>query len=346
MPFDKGHRDGAGNPPNSDGLMTDYLWKNILTKRKLARIIENYAQVVVKEDPETKKKSANQIFPRYHQLDCVEKLLADVKSNGVGKRYFIQHSAGSGKSNSIAWLAHQLISLERDGRPLLDTVIVVTDRRVLDRQIRDTIKQFMQVANTVAWAESASDLSQHIADGKRIVVTTVEKFPYALPKLSEEHRDRKFGIIIDEAHQGQSGRNAAQMNLALSVELPDGEADNEDKIHAMMAGRRLLTSASYFAFTATPKNKTLETFRVPYEDGGETKFKPFHVYTMKQAIQEGFILDVLANYVSIESYYKLMKTVEDDLMFAKKRAQEAAQLRRGKQLHHRQEGCDHRRAFP
>ena len=321
LPFDKGYRDGAGNPPNPDGLMTDYLWKDILTKRMLARIIENYAQVVVEVDPETRKKSVKQIFPRYHQLDCVEKLLADVRSEGVGKRYLIQHSAGSGKSNSIAWLAHQLISLERGGRPLLDTVIVVTDRRVLDRQIRDTIKQFMQVANTVAWAESASDLSQHITDGKRIVVTTVEKFPYALPRLSEVHHDRKFGIIIDEAHQGQSGRNAAQMNLALSAELPDDEADNEDKINAMMEGRRLLTSASYFAFTATPKNKTLETFGVPYEDGGETKFRPFHVYTMKQAIQEGFILDVLANYVSIDSYYKLMKTIEDDPMFDKKRAQ-------------------------
>ena len=321
LPFDKGYRDGAGNPPNPDGLMTDYLWKDILTKRMLARIIENYAQVVVEVDLETRKKSVKQIFPRYHQLDCVEKLLADVRSEGVGKRYLIQHSAGSGKSNSIAWLAHQLISLERGGRPLLDTVIVVTDRRVLDRQIRDTIKQFMQVANTVAWAESASDLSQHITDGKRIVVTTVEKFPYALPRLSEVHHDRKFGIIIDEAHQGQSGRNAAQMNLALSAELPDDEADNEDKINAMMEGRRLLTSASYFAFTATPKNKTLETFGVPYEDGGETKFRPFHVYTMKQAIQEGFILDVLANYVSIDSYYKLMKTIEDDPMFDKKRAQ-------------------------
>lgn len=321
LPFDKGYRDGAGNPPNPDGLMTDYLWKDILTKRKLARIIENYAQVVVEVDQETNRKTVKQIFPRYHQLDCVEKLLANVKRNGVGKRYLIQHSAGSGKSNSIAWLAHQLISLERDGRPLLDTVIVVTDRRVLDRQIRDTIKQFMQVASTVAWAESASDLSQHITDGKRIVITTVEKFPYALPRLSEEHRDRKFGIIIDEAHQGQSGRNAAQMNLALSAELPDDEADCEDKINAMMEGRRLLTRASYFAFTATPKNKTLETFGMPYEDGGETKFRPFHVYTMKQAIQEGFILDVLANYVSIDSYYKLMKTVEDDPMFDKKRAQ-------------------------
>lgn len=151
LPFNKGYKDGAGNPPNPDGLMTDYLWKDILTKEKLARIIENYAQVVEEVDPETKKKSVKQIWPRYHQLDCVEKLLADVKQNGIGKRYLIQHSAGSGKSNSIAWLAHQLIGLEQDGHPMIDSVIVVTDRKILDKQIRDTIKQFMQVKNTVVY---------------------------------------------------------------------------------------------------------------------------------------------------------------------------------------------------
>ena len=160
--------------------MTDYLWKDILTKTKLSRIIENYVQVVVEENPETRKKSVKQIWPRYHQLDCVEKLLADVRQYGVGKRYLIQHSAGSGKSNSIAWLAHQLIGLERDGRPMIDSVIVVTDRRILDKQIRDTIKQFMQVKNTVVWAQHSGDLKKAIQDGKRIIVTTVEKFPYIL----------------------------------------------------------------------------------------------------------------------------------------------------------------------
>ncbi len=168
LPFDKGYNDGAGNPPNPDGIMTDYLWKDILTKQKLSRIIENYAQVVEEVDPETKKKSVKQIFPRYHQLDVVEKLLADVKGNGVGQKYLIQHSAGSGKSNSIAWLAHQLIGLEKDGRPMIDSVIVVTDRRILDKQIRDTIKQFMQVSNTVVWAEHSGDLTKAITDGKRI----------------------------------------------------------------------------------------------------------------------------------------------------------------------------------
>lgn len=320
LPFNKGYNDGAGNPPNPDGLMTDYLWKDILTKRKLSRIIENYAQVVEEVDEDTKKKSVKQIWPRYHQLDCVEKLLADVQENGVGKRYLIQHSAGSGKSNSIAWLAHQLIGLEKDGHPMIDSVLVVTDRRILDKQIRNTIKQFMQVKNTVVWAEHSGDLRKAIQDGKRIIISTIEKFPYIISEIGQEHKNNKFAIIIDEAHSGQSGRNSANMNLALSGLATDDEADNEDKINAMMEGRKLVSSASYFAFTATPKNKTEEMFGVPYEEDGEIKHRPFHVYTMKQAIQEGFILDVLRNYTTIESWYKLMKTVEDDPMFDKKRA--------------------------
>lgn len=321
LPFNKGYHDGAGNPPNPEGIMTDYLWKDILTKTKLSRIIENYAQVVVEENPETRKKSVKQIWPRYHQLDCVEKLLADVKQYGVGKRYLIQHSAGSGKSNSIAWLAHQLIGLERDGRPMIDSVIVVTDRRILDKQIRDTIKQFMQVKNTVVWARHSGDLKKAIQDGKRIIVTTVEKFPYISQEIGQEHVNHTFAIIIDEAHSGQSGRNAASMNLALSGMASDSELDNEDKINAMVEGRKLVKTASYFAFTATPKNKTEEVFGTPYEEDGKIKHRPFHVYTMKQAIQEGFILDVLKNYVTIDSWYKIAKKVEDDPMFDKKRAQ-------------------------
>lgn len=321
LPFDKGYNDGAGNPPNPNGLMTDYLWKEVLTKDKLSRIIENYAQVVVEEDPETKRKSVKQIFPRYHQLDVVESLLADVEENGIGKRYLIQHSAGSGKSNSISWLAHQLIGLEENGHPMLDSVLVVTDRRILDKQIRDNIKQFMQVANTVEWAEHSSDLRDAIKDGKRIIITTIEKFPYVVPDIGAKHKDNKFAVIIDEAHSGQSGRNSAQMNLALSGLASEDEMDNEDKINAMMEGRKLLNNASYFAFTATPKNKTLETFGVPYQDGDEVKHRPYHSYTMKQAIQEGFILDVLKYYTPIASYYKLMKSVQDDPMFDKKRAQ-------------------------
>lgn len=321
LPFNKGYHDGAGNPPNPEGIMTDYLWKDILTKTKLSRIIENYAQVVVEENPETRKKSVKQIWPRYHQLDCVEKLLADVRQYGVGKRYLIQHSAGSGKSNSIAWLAHQLIGLERDGRPMIDSVIVVTDRRILDKQIRDTIKQFMQVKNTVVWAQHSGDLKKAIQDGKRIIVTTVEKFPYISQEIGQEHINHTFAIIIDEAHSGQSGRNAANMNLALSGLASDCELDNEDKINAMVEGRKLVKTASYFAFTATPKNKTEEVFGTPYEEDGQIKHRPFHVYTMKQAIQEGFILDVLKNYVTIDSWYKIAKKVEGDPMFDKKRAQ-------------------------
>lgn len=330
LPFDKGYNDGAGNPPNPIGLMTDYLWKDILTKEKLTLIIENYAQVVIEVDEETKKKKEKQIFPRYHQLDVVTKLLSDVRKNGVGRKYLIQHSAGSGKSNSIAWLAHQLVGLEQNGRPMLDSVIVVTDRRILDKQIRDTIKQFMQVSNTVAWAEHSGDLTKAITDGKRIIVTTIEKFPYIVPQIGAAHKENRFAIIIDEAHSGQSGRNSAQMNLALSGLASDDEMDNEDKINAMMEGRKLLNNASYFAFTATPKNKTLETFGILVvdeygtpilNDKGELQHKPFHVYTMKQAIQEGFILDVLRNYTTIDSFYRLMKTVEDDPMFDKKRAQ-------------------------
>ena len=330
LPFDKGYNDGAGNPPNPNGLMTDYLWKDILVKEKLTLMIENYAQVVVEVDEDTKKKKEKQIFPRYHQLDVVTKLLSDVRENGVGRKYLIQHSAGSGKSNSIAWLAHQLIGLEQDGRPMLDSVIVVTDRRILDKQIRDTIKQFMQVSNTVAWAEHSGDLTKAITDGKRIIITTIEKFPYALPQIGADHKENRFAIIIDEAHSGQSGRNSAQMNLALSGLASDDEMDNEDKINAMMEGRKLLNNASYFAFTATPKNKTLETFGILVvdeygtpilNDKGELQHEPFHDYTMKQAIQEGFILDVLQNYTPIDSFYRLMKTVEDDPMFDKKRAQ-------------------------
>lgn len=322
LPFNKGWNDGAGNPPNPNGLMTDYLWKNILTKSMLSRIIEKYAQVVEEKDPETHRIKEKQIFPRYHQLMAVESLLADVKRNGVGKRYLIQHSAGSGKSNSIAWLTHQLTNLEdANGNLLVDSVIVVTDRVILDKQIRDNIKQFAQVGNIVAWAEHSGDLRRAIEDGRRIIITTIEKFPYVLPEIGEDHKDRHFAIVIDEAHSSQNGKTSGTMNMTLSAIMNDPDLDNEDKINAMCEGKKLLKNASYFAFTATPKNKTLETFGTPYLDAGETKFRPFHVYTMKQAIQEGFILDVLKYYTPISSFYRLKKTVEDDPMFDKKKAQ-------------------------
>lgn len=322
LPFNKGYKDGAGNPPNPEGIKTDYLWKQILKKNELSNIIENYAQIVEEKDEETKKIKKTQIFPRYHQLSAVKEILENVLKSGVGQKYLIQHSAGSGKSNSIAWLAHQLVSLSKDGRNLFDSVIVVTDRINLDKQIKNTIKSFMQVASTVGHAESSGDLKGLLQDGKRIIITIVHKFPYILDDIGNEHRKNNFAIIIDEAHSSQSGNMSAKMNMALSENYDESEDEaTEDKILKILEGRKMLTNASYFAFTATPKNKTLEMFGVPYPSEGKIKHRPFHIYTMKQAIQEGFIIDVLKNYTPIKSYYKIAKIVEDDPLFDKKKAQ-------------------------
>ena len=324
LPFNKGYNDGAGNPPNPAGLATDYLWKEILTKDRLTDILENYAQVIEEKDEKTGKKTHKQIFPRYHQLTVVRKLLADAKQTGAGKRYLIQHSAGSGKSNSIAWLAHQLVGLERHKRAVFDSIIVVTDRRVLDKQIRDTIKSFAQVGNVVGHAERSGDLRRFINEGKQIIITTVQKFPFILAEIGDDHRQNKFAIIIDEAHSSQGGRTASKMNMALSSDISESEEEEstEDKINELMESRKMLTNASYFAFTATPKNKTLEIFGEPDpQPDGKVKHRPFHSYTMKQAIQEGFILDVLKNYTPVESFYRLMKTVEGDPLFDTKKAQ-------------------------
>lgn len=323
LPFNQGYNDGAGNPPNPDGLKTDYLWKNILTRVSLTDIIENYAQLVEEKDPKTGKKKRKQIFPRYHQLDVVRKLLNDVGENGVGKRYLIQHSAGSGKSNSIAWLVHQMIGLQKDNKPIFDSIIVVTDRRILDQQIRDTIKQFAQVSATVGHAEHSGDLRRFIESGKKIIITTLQKFPFILDEIGSEHRGRRFAIVIDEAHSSQGGRTSAKMSMALSEAGAEEEDETfEDQINRLMEARKLLPNASYFAFTATPKNKTLELFGSPEpQPDGTVKHRPFHSYTMKQAIQEGFILDVLANYTPVKSYYKLMKKIEDDPEFDVKKAQ-------------------------
>lgn len=331
LPFNKGWNDGAGNPPNESGIKTDYLWKQILTKPGLTDIIENYAQVVEEKDDKGRKK-LKQIFPRYHQLDVVRNLLADAKASGVGKRYLIQHSAGSGKSNSIAWLAHQLIGLDDEGAALFDSVIVVTDRRVLDKQIKDTIKQFAQVSATVGHAARSGDLRRFLKSGKKIIISTVQKFPFILDEIGDEHRGRKFAIIIDEAHSSQGGRTSAKMNIALSEQGGEDDEDTfEDQINRIMEARKMLPNASYFAFTATPKNKTLELFGEPVTEGDKVKHRPFHSYTMKQAIQEGFILDVLANYTPVESYYRLMKTVEDDPEFDTKKAKK--KLRRYVESH-------------
>jgi type I restriction enzyme R subunit len=323
LPFNKGYNDGAGNPPNPQGLKIDYLWREVLTRESLTDILENYAQLVEEKDLKTGKKRRRQIFPRYHQLDVVRKLLADAVAHGVGRRYLIQHSAGSGKSNSIAWLAHQLIGLARDSRPVFDSIIVVTDRRILDQQIRDTVKQFAQVSATVGHAEHSGDLRRFIESGKKIIITTLQKFPFILDEIGNEHRGRRFAIIIDEAHSSQGGRTSAKMSMALSEAGAEEEDETfEDQINRLMEARKLLPNASYFAFTATPKNKTLEMFGEPEpQPDGTVKHRPFHSYTMKQAIQEGFILDVLANYTPIKSYYRLIKTIEDDPEFDVKKAQ-------------------------
>ena len=276
------------------------------------------------KDEKTGKKKSKQIYPRYHHLTVVRQLLADVQQTGAGKRYLIQHSAGSGKSNSIAWLAHQLVGLEQKGKAVFDSIIVVTDRRILDKQIRDTIKSFAQVGNVVGHAERSGDLRRFIHEGKKIIITTVQKFPVILADMGDEHRQNKFAIIIDEAHSSQGGRTAAKMNMALSPDISesDEEESTEDKINALMESHKMLSNASYFAFTATPKNKTLEIFGNPDpQPDGKIKHHPFHSYTMKQAIQEGFILDVLKNYTPVKSFYRLMKTVEGDPLFDAKKAQ-------------------------
>jgi type I restriction enzyme, R subunit len=332
LPFNQGWNDGAGNPTNPNGLKTDYLWKRILTRAGLTDILENYAQIVEKIDPKTGRKKREQIFPRHHQLDVVRKLLADTGRNGAGRRYLIQHSAGSGKSNSIAWFAHQLIGLRRKDAPVFDSIIVVTDRKILDQQIRDTIKQFAQVGATVGHAEHSDDLRTFIAEGKKIIISTVQKFPFILDAIGGEHRGRGFAIIIDEAHSSQGGRTSAAVSMALSVAgAAEDDETLEDQINRIMEARKLLPNASYFAFTATPKNKTLEIFGEPYDQGGQTKHRPFHSYTMKQAIQEGFILDVLRFYTPVESYYKLVKKIEGDPEFDTKRAKK--KLRRYVESH-------------
>ena len=333
LPFNQGWNDGAGNPPNPEGLKTDYLWKRILTPAGLTNILENYTQVVEEKNPKTGRKKRAQIFPRYHQLDVVRRLLADAGQHGAGKCYLIQHSAGSGKSNSIAWLAHQLIGLEKDGSRAFDSIIVITDRRILDKQIRDTIKQFAQVGATVGHAEHSGDLRQFITSGKKIIVSTVQKFPFILDEIGGDHRGRRFAIIIDEAHSSQGGKTSAALSMALAEGgVAEEDETPEDHINRIMEARKMLPNASYFAFTATPKNKTLEIFGEPDpQPDGTVKHRPFHSYSMKQAIQEGFILDVLKYYTPVNSYYKLVKTVEVDPEFDTKRAKK--KLRRYVESH-------------
>ena len=342
IPFNKGLNDGkaippfgAGNPVNSKGLKTHYLWEEVLRKDSLANIIDKFAQVIEETDEDTGKKKKKMIFPRYHQLTSVKQILAHAKENGIGQKYLIQHSAGSGKSKSIAWLSHQLHGLfDKTGTTnIFDSVIVITDRTVLDKQLSDEIKQFSPTIGIVAaitsdGASKTTNLREAIANKKKVIICTIQTFPHLLKEM-EDLGSLKFAIIIDEAHSSQSGETSAKMNAVLADKGEEAEDEDEptleDKINALIESRKMIKNGSYFAFTATPKNKTLETFGVPrkYTKEGEEKtaFDAFHLYSMKQAIEEEFILDVLQNYTTYSSFYKLIKSVEENPEFDTKQAQ-------------------------
>lgn len=334
LPFNKGYNSGAGNPPNPDGIKTDYLWKQVLTRESLANIIESFAQVVEEEGADAsgkKRKKRRQIFPRFHQLRTVRALLRRAQADGVGRRYLIQHSAGSGKSNTIAWLAHQLVELrckDEPLRPQFDSIIVITDRRALDSQIARTIKAYDHVAAIFGHSDSADELRRFLHQGKKIIVTTVQKFPFILDELSDLS-GKRFALLIDEAHSSQGGKTTSRMHEALGGKLAE-EVFEEDStqdavnlaIEQRMASRRMLANASYFAFTATPKNKTLELFGEKIIVGDKVHFRSPEelTYTTKQAIEERFILDVVAHYTSYDSFYQVAKMVEEDPEFDKARA--------------------------
>lgn len=331
LPFDKGNNHGKGNPVNPFGHKTSYLWEEVLTRQSVANIIQHFVRFDGKDTDPLSSKTL--YFPRYHQLDVVRRLIADASQKGVGQTYLIQHSAGSGKSNSITWAAYQLIETypESDSlpgskgihNPLFDSVIVVTDRRLLDKQLRENIREFSEVKNIVAPAYSSADLKKNLESGKKIIITTIQKFPFIVDGIADLS-DKRFAVIIDEAHSSQSGSAADNMNKAMgnNGSSEEEDPDPQDKILAAMQARKMRGNASYLAFTATPKNNTLEKFGVKQADG---KFKPFHLYSMKQAIEEGFILDVLSNYTTYRSYYEIEKSVEENPLFDTLKAQKETQ---------------------
>lgn len=353
LPFNRGVNGGAGNPVVENDTMTSYLWKDILTKPTLSNIIENFAQVIVSKEKDKKtgkiRDKEKVIWPRYHQLDAVRTLVKQTQKYGVGKRFLIQHSAGSGKSNTITWLAYQLVVLLKNQQPFFDSVVVVTDRVNLDRQIRDNINAFQRLSNIVGWADKSETLRLMLQGGKKIIVSTINKFSFILDEIGNTLKDRRFAIIIDEAHSSQNGAMSANLATGLSgyaapkayvmpcvceagmvasggpdvdVDIETEEEDTDDKINRILKGRKLAKNANYYAFTATPKNKTLEMFGERITDAdGNISFVPFHEYTMKQAIEEGFILDVLKYYTPYSSYYRILKTSADDPEYDKKKAQ-------------------------
>ncbi len=328
LPFNKGNKHGKGNPevPQGEtGHRTNYLWSEVFTRESLANIIQHFVRL------DGKKKDALQgktlFFPRYHQMDVVRKIISDASSKGVGQTYLVQHSAGSGKSNSITWAAYQLIETyplnntipgsKGVEHPLFDSVIVVTDRRLLDKQIRENIASFSEIKNIIAPAYSSKELRDSLEQGKKIIITTIQKFPFIIDGIADLS-DKHFAVIIDEAHSSQSGSAHDSMNTAMGEQSNEEVDDAQDKIVQAMQSRKMRGNASYLAFTATPKPITLEKFGVKQEDG---TFKPFHLYSMKQAIEEGFILDVLANYTTLRSYYEIEKSIEDNPLFDSTKAQ-------------------------
>lgn len=328
LPFSQGSNGagrvgGKGNPTNQDGYDTAYLWENVLCKDRLLEIIQKYLHLETKRDSKTGEiLSERMIFPRYHQLDVVTKLLTDVKENGAGRNYLIQHSAGSGKSNSIAWLAHRLSGLhDNNDEKIFQSVVIVTDRRVLDSQLQNTVYQFDHVEGVVVKIDkNAKQLKEAIENDAGIIITTLQKFPVIYKAVNATNK--RFAIIVDEAHSSQTGDAAKKLKRALAdteeilKEYAEMEAqeeatrkDDEDRMLDELAAQGHQDNLSFFAFTATPKGKTLNMFGWKDEEG---VYHPFHIYSMRQAIEEHFILDVLRNYMTYNMYYKIIKSIPDD----------------------------------
>ncbi|MGC9945187.1 MAG: type I restriction endonuclease [Bryobacteraceae bacterium] len=332
LPFNKGHERGAGNPPNPDGFRTAYLWEEVWRRDRLLEILNHFVVDRDQFDEKGKKTGEREvIFPRYHQLDAVRRLVAHARENGTGQNYLVEHSAGSGKSNSIAWLCHRLVGLhDANNRRVFDSIVVVTDRRVLDQQLRSTIRSFEQVKGIVTAIEKhkAHELAQALIDGKDIIITTLQTFPFVTEKIGELPGHR-FAVVVDEAHSSQSGESNRRMKEVLTAgtleEAATQEAvepeDEEDAVNAAveaaMRRRGRLKNVSFFAFTATPKAKTLELFNTPDPGTGRP---PFSLYSMRQAIEEGFILDVLQNYTTFKVYFSLLKRIEADPQYDRKKA--------------------------
>jgi type I restriction enzyme R subunit len=333
LPFNLGNNNGAGNPLNKNGYRTSYLWEEVWKKDSFMDIIGKFLHLSVEEFElnGAKKKKEAIIFPRFHQMQVVRKITGDAKANGAGKNYLIQHSAGSGKSNSIAWLSYRLSSLhDADNNRIFDSVIVITDRKVLDSQLQNTIYQFEHKDGVVQKIDKNSQqLADALTAGSNIIITTLQKFPFILEKIGELPA-RKYAVIVDEAHSSQGGEGVKKLKEVLSSKSLEEaekeeaytglEEDAEDEIRKSMLARGKQENLSFFGFTATPKPKTIEVFGTMGVNG---KPEPFHLYSMKQAIEEGFILDVLKNYTTYKTYYKLSKEIEDDPKVNKKKAARA-----------------------